>query len=280
MKYCFFLVSFSLILSSCFRPYINTEKEIKKHYDSLSFRPSYKIIKSADTTLFVATFGADTSQAILFIHGAPGRWDGWARQIDDTSFHSKFQLLVPDRPGYGKSFVKRKHRRVELEKQEAILMKVLALNKSNKKAILVTRSYGSPIGAYMAYKHPEKFEKILMIAPAMDPGAEKFFNFSKYGKWKLVRMILPSGLNTATDEKYAHVAELKSIEYIWSKLQIPVTVMYGGKDWIVSPENFTFAKKNMGEGPTRKYVFIPEAGHRISISHPKLVKIEILGKSN
>jgi pimeloyl-ACP methyl ester carboxylesterase len=269
-----------LILSSCFRRYIHTEKEIKKHYDTLSFRPMYKTLKAADTTLFVATFGTDTSQAILFIHGAPGRWDGWAKQIDDTSYHSKYQLLVPDRPGYGKSYVKRKYRRVDIEKQEALLMKVLDLNKSNKKVILVTRSYGSPIGAYMAFKHPEKFEKILMLAPAIDPAAEKFFNFSKYGKWRIVRMLLPKGLNTATDEKYAHVKELKKIEPIWAKLQVPIIVMYGGKDWVVSPENFEYAKKSIGEGPRKKYIFIPDAGHRINISHPNLVKEVILEKSN
>ncbi len=286
-KYSFFIVMHKLILyvwillglSSCFRHYIYTEKEIKQHYDTLGFKPTYKTLKIADTTLFYASFGQDTSQALLFIHGAPGRWDGWGKQTDDTSLHDKFHLLVPDRPGYGKSFVKKKYRRVELNKQVELLMKVVAENKSNKKAILVGRSYGAPIAAYMAYKYPERFEKIIMIAPAVDPKAEKFFKFSKYGKWYLVRKLLPNGLNTATDEKYAHIKELENIEHIWAQLKLNVSVFYGGNDWVLSPENYAYAKKMMGEDKTKKYYFIPEAGHRISISHPELIKKEILEKN-
>ncbi len=278
MKKCFGFLAISFILSSCFRPYIFTEKEIREHYDTLGFKPTYKTLKIKDTTLFFASFGRDTLQPMLFIHGAPGRWDGWGRQIDDTSFHSKFHLLVPDRPGYGKSYVKKKYKRVDLNKQTDILIKVLDENKSGKKAILVSRSYGSPIAANMAFRYPDKFEKILMVAPAINPDAEKFFKFSRFGKWFLVRKLLPNGLNTATDEKYAHVAELKKIVPIWSKLDLPVIVFYGGRDWIVSPENFEFAKKMMGENKNKKYYFIPEAGHRISISHPELIKKAILDK--
>jgi pimeloyl-ACP methyl ester carboxylesterase len=275
-----FLFLIPILFSSCLRGYINTEREIKKHFKTLSFKPTYKVIKEPKSQLFVATFGADTLQPIIFIHGAPGRWDGWFKQVDDTSLHTKFQLLVPDRPGYGKSFVKKKYKIVDLEKQVALLEKALELNKSGKKAILVGRSYGAPIGAYMAYKNPEKYQSLIMVAPAMNPNAEKFFKFSKYGKWPLVRVLLPKRLNTATDEKYAHIDDLKSMEHIWENLKLPVTTFYGGKDWVVSPENFEYAKAKMGTDSSKKYVFIPEAGHRISMSHPELIKAEIIRQTH
>jgi pimeloyl-ACP methyl ester carboxylesterase len=111
-----------------------------------------------------------------------------------------------------------------------------------------------------------------MMAPAIDPDAEKFFKFSKYGKWPVLRWFIPNRFVTATDEKYDHIKELRRIEAIWKKITIPTVVMYGGKDWVVSPENFEYAKLKMGTGINKKYIFIPDAGHRISRSHADLLK--------
>ncbi len=273
------LIGFVLLLvfqSSCFKKYIVTEKEIKQHYDTLSFKPNYKIQKGIDYQLYTATFGVDTLQPILFIHGAPGRWEGFRKQLDDVSFHSKYHLLAPDRPGYGFSYYKNKHKKVTIEKQASLLFKTLELNKSDKKAIIVSRSYGAPIGAYMVAQNPDKYEKLIMMAPAIDPESEKFFKFSKYGKWPVLRWFIPNRFVTATDEKYDHVEELRRIEPIWEKIKIPTIVMYGGKDWVVTPENFEYAKRRIGMDSTKKYIFIPEAGHRISRSHAELLKQEIV----
>ncbi|HLO43860.1 MAG TPA: alpha/beta hydrolase [Leadbetterella sp.] len=270
------LLFIGLCLSSCFKKYIVTEKEIRQHYDTLAFKPNYKVQKGADYKLFTASFGVDTLQPILFIHGAPGRWEGFRKQLDDTSFHSKYHLLAPDRPGYGFSYYKKKYRKATIEKQAELLEKTLELNKSDKKPIIVSRSYGAPIGAYMVAQNPERFEKLIMMAPAIDPDAEKFFKFSKYGKWPVLRWIIPNRFVTATDEKYDHIAELRRIEPIWNKISIPTIIMYGGKDWVVTPENFEYAKRKIGIDSTKKYIFIPEAGHRISRSHSELLKQEIM----
>lgn len=264
------VITFSL--SSCFKRYIVTEKEIKKHYDTLAIKPDYKILKGSDFRLYTATFGVDTLQPVIFIHGAPGRWEGFSKQLDDTSFHSRFHLLASDRPGYGFSYFKRKNKKVPIEKQAELIEKSLTLNKSSKKAILVSRSYGSPIAAYIAAKNPEKYEKLIMMAPAIDPDNEKFFKFSKYGKWPVLRWFLPNRFVTAAFEKYDHVEELRRIEPIWSEITIPTVVMYGGRDWVVTPENFEYAKTKLGESENRTYIFIPEAGHRISRSHADLLK--------
>lgn len=272
IKIGFILCLLVLNLSSCFKKYVVTEKEIRKHYDSLSFKPNYEVLKTKNSQTFIATFGNDSLPPILFIHGAPGRWEGFSKQLDDKSYQEKFHLLAPDRPGYGKSYYKKKYKHVTIEKQAEILEKVLALNKSNKKTIIVSRSYGAPIGAFMVAKNPEKYQKLIMMAPAINPDAEKFFKFSKYGKWFFIRWFLPKRFNTATDEKFAHAEDLRSIESIWQKITIPTVVMYGGKDWVVSVENFEFAKKKMGMDSLKQYIFIPEAGHRISRSHSELLK--------
>jgi pimeloyl-ACP methyl ester carboxylesterase len=270
------IIGAGLGLSSCFKKYVVTEKEIRRHYDTLAIKPQYKILKGEKYKLYTATFGADTLQPLIFIHGAPGRWEGWTKQLDDTSYHTKFHLLASDRPGYGFSYHRRKHKKVTIEKQAEIIEKSLALNQSSKKAILVGRSYGAPVAAYMAIQNPDKYAKLIMMAPAIDPDNEKFFKFSKYGKWPVLRWFLPNRFVTAAFEKYDHIEELRRIEPIWEKISIPTVVMYGGNDWVVTRENFEYAKRKMGEGENRKYIFIPEAGHRISRSHSELLKEVIL----
>ena len=149
-----------------------------------SYNALLNVIKNQNITsiiekTFLATFGNDSLPPILFIHGAPGRWEGFSKQLDDKSYQEKFHLLAPDRPGYGKSYYKKKYKHVSIEIQAEILEKVIELNKSSKKAIIVSRSYGAPIGAFMVAKNPEKYQKLIMMAPAINPDAEKFFKFSK-----------------------------------------------------------------------------------------------------
>jgi pimeloyl-ACP methyl ester carboxylesterase len=273
------IIGLGIGLSSCFKKYIVTEKEIRRHYDTLAVKPMYQVIKGNKFKLYTATFGADTLPPLVFIHGAPGRWEGWTKQLDDTTYHSKFHLLASDRPGYGYSHYRRRHKKVTIEKQAEIIQESLALNKSKEKAILIGRSYGAPVAAYMAAENPEKYARLIMVAPAIDPDNEKFFKFSKYGKWPVLRWFLPNRFVTAADEKYDHIEELRRIEPIWDKISIPTVVMYGGNDRIVTKENFEFAKRKLGEGENRKYIFIPEAGHRISRSHSKLLK-EVIMEAN
>ncbi|MGL4629633.1 MAG: alpha/beta fold hydrolase [Leadbetterella sp.] len=256
--------------TSCFRKYINTERELRKHYDTLSFKPKYSKIKGEHLQLYVAAFGSDTLPPIIYIHGAPGRWDGYQKQLDDTSYHKKYFSIGLDRPGYGKSYHKRKHRALSIQKQAEMISLALKLCKSTEKPILVSRSYGCPVAAYMIAKNPDTYKKLILMSPAIDPEAERFFWFSKFGKWWIIRWFLPKRLNTATDEKYAHVKELKKIDSVWAKINIPTTVIYGGRDWVVGKENFEFAKRKLGE--RAKYIYLPDAGHRISRSHSEILK--------
>lgn len=267
-----FLLVTSILTASCFKKYIVTEKEIKVHYDSLSFKPDYKIVEGNRFSIFTANFGSDSLPLVLMLHGAPGRWEGFRKQLDDSTFHSKYHLMAPDRPGYGKSYYKRKYRKTNITKQAELLLEVLKLNKSESKPILIGRSYGAPVAAYMAYKNPEKFSKLILMSPAVNPAAEKFFWFSKYGKWPPIRWIIPKRMKTATDEKVDHVKELCDLEPIWDQIITPTVLMYGGRDWVVSKENFEYVKQRINPQYLKEVIFIPDGGHRISRSHADVLK--------
>lgn len=270
-------VTLSILLGSCFSRWILTESEIKEHYRDRLAKPLYHMVENDSLKLHYVTFGADTAQPVLFIHGAPGAWDGYMNMLDDSSLQHQFHLISVDRPGYGKSQKKPKKRVYTLVEQAQAIIMALKSNHSGKKAIIVGRSYGAPVAAEIAAMYPELVKKVILLSPAIDPDTEKFWWFSKYGKLFLVRWFLPERMNTATDEKYAHVAELKKLKSEWPKIQSDVTVMCGGQDWIVDTTNFSYAKKMLQTNKSARFIFIPDSGHLISSSRPDLVKKEICG---
>jgi pimeloyl-ACP methyl ester carboxylesterase len=254
-----------------------TESEIKEHYRDRLARPLYHMVENDSLKLHYVTFGADTAQPVLFIHGAPGAWDGYLNMLDDSALQHQFHLISVDRPGYGKSQKKPRKKVYSLVEQAQAIVMALKSNHSGKKAIIVGRSYGAPVAAEIAAMYPELVKKVILLSPAIDPDTEKFWWFSKYGKLFLVRWFLPERMNTATDEKYAHVAELRKLKKEWPKIQSDVTVMCGGQDWIVDTTNFSFAKKMLSGNKNARFIFIPESGHLISSSRPDLVKKAICG---
>lgn len=280
-KYFFLLL---LTLTGCFSRYRMTDREIRQHYaqrETAGFgvRPTFHTIENDTAKLFVATTGADTLPPLLLIHGAPGAWYGYLKMVDDTALQRRFHILSVERPGYGHSR-KRGQRTVrEVDRQAGRIALALNLNHSGKPALVMGRSYGAPIALRIATMLPERVGHLVLISSAIDPDKEKFWWFSKFGKSPLVQWMLPRPLNTATDEKYAHIAELRKLLPQWSRLQTPATVLQGGTDWIVDTTNFSFAKR-MLTGKRAEFVFLPQSGHLITSSDPDLIRSLILQKAD
>lgn len=258
-------------LSSCFRSWRKNDRDIREHYANRPVKPTFYTIQNDSLKLFAATTGADTLPPLLLIHGAPGAWYGYMNMVDDSLLQSRFHIIAIDRLGYNHSSLRKKRFVTSIETQAKAAMLALSLNHSKQKAVLLGRSFGAPIAAQMAILNPNAFSQLVMLAPAIDPAKEKFWWFSKPAKWWIVRAWLPRRLNVATFEKFAHANELKKLQPQWSKLQVPTIVVQGGKDWIVDPSNLDFARQQLADKPAH-YIFLPEAGHLISYSHPDLVR--------
>ncbi len=262
-------------LASCFRSWRKNDRDIREHYANRSVKPTFYTIQNDSLKLFVATTGADTLPPLLLIHGAPGAWYGYLNMIDDSLLQSRFHIIAIDRLGYNHSSLRKKRFVTSIETQARAAALALSLNRSRQKGVVLGRSFGAPIAAQMAILQPQHFEKLVMLAPAIDPAKEKFWWFSKPAKWWIVRLWLPHRLNVATFEKFAHAKELEKLSKQWFKLQVPTTVVQGGKDWIVDPSNLDFARQQLAN-KNANFIFLPEAGHLISNSHPDLVRKLVL----
>ncbi len=272
----FVIICFSM--ASCFRGYIITDRDVRLHYLNSHIKPDILTISNDSLSLGIASVGADTLPMLLLIHGAPGsRW-GYMNMLDDPELRKNYHIVSVDRIGYGKSKLKRKHNITSIELQAKSLIPLLALNHSKQKITILGRSYGAPIAATLVSIAPDSFKELIMVSPVIDPEKEKFYWFSKLGKMPMVQWFLPEEFNAATAEKYCHSAELKKILPVWSSLNVPITVIQGGNDWIADPTNIDFAKKHI-KTKKAQFIFLNNAGHMITFTHMNMIKEMLLNKA-
>gem|GEM_PF-3938369 len=213
---------------------------------------------------------------LLLIHGAPGAWYGSRNFLEDSLLQQHYHIIAVDRPGYNKSHFRRKRKAVTSITLQAVgIREALRLNRSHKTGVVVGSSYGAPIAAKLAMLYPQHFHHLEMLAPAIDPDKEKFWWFHPYVRRGPVRWLLPRFINNATDEKFAHVKELRQLLPGWEKIAIPVTVVQGGADNIVDPANLDFARSQLA-GKQASFIFLPDAGHLIRWRNADVVRAILL----
>lgn len=272
----FLLFCLSVLCTGCFRRWVMTDKQINAYYADKPVKPVYFTIGNDSVKMFCATTGADTLPPLILIHGAPGAWHGSRQMLDDSILQRTFQIIAVDRLGYGKSRFHNRRRPVNsIDIQATAIAEVLRLNKSGKTGAIVGSSYGSAIGARLALLHPNRFHQLMMLAPAIDPDQEKFWWFHKYLHSGIFIDLMPRYIRNATAEKFGHQQQLEWMRPQWKNLNLYITVMQGGRDIIIYPANFDFAKKVL---PREKsdFIFLPEGEHLIRRQYPDTVRNYLL----
>ncbi len=269
--FCLAVITFSI--SSCFvlNRYIYTDKELAAHYATKPVKPSYHFIKYLDYNIHYAQVSlSDTLPLLVFLHGAPGAWYGYMNLMDDAELQQHYKMIAIDRPGYGKS----NYGQAELSTTlQGLALKAVieACNTSKKPVTLLGRSYGAPIAAKYALYEPQNIRQLIMVSPVIDPQKEKFYWFSPIGKWKVVQWFLPSVLNVATKEKYAHPKEMQKMEREWKNILVPTVVLTGENDWIADTSNLSYAKKHIVNAPVQ-FIKLKNTGHLITYEQPQVIK--------
>jgi pimeloyl-ACP methyl ester carboxylesterase len=266
------LLVISCCCTGCFRRFVQTDKQLKTYFKDKPVQPTYFTIQNDSVRLYCATAGADSLPPLLVIHGAPGAWYGSRNLLVDTLITQRFHVIAVDRPGYNKSKFREKKKAVtSIALQSTAIYEAMRLNRSNKKGVVMGSSYGGPIAARVAINHPESFYHVIMLAAAIDPEHEKFWWFNKWVHHGPLKWMLPRFFRTATDEKYAHISELRQMLPVWSRLTVPVTAVQGDADNTVMPINLEFARKVL-QGQQAQFIVVPGGGHLIRFQHPELVR--------
>lgn len=264
----FLILSCVLSCVGCYRRFTMSNKELKTYYKSHQPEPTYHQIDTLGHTVFYAHSGKNDLPLILFLHGAPGRWYGYINYLSDSVLLKNFQMISVDRPGYGYSS---KGGAVTTIANQAALIQPIINQYSHVPIIVVGRSYGGPIASYIAAFNKTKIKALLLISNAADPKLEKFWWFSKAVQSKVGKLLFRQAIDVSSDEKFAHRQELEKMKPVWAEITQPSTILQGGNDFIIYPENGKYTDSVLVYSP-HQYIYLPENGHLISNEQPGLVK--------
>lgn len=261
-------VASALTLASCSAPTARIEPmiaEFKRRY------PERVIVHQGPHRKIGAAWSGDIAKRpVLFVHGSPGSWEGWAEFLLDDALARRFHLIAIDRPGFGASDGGRAEPSLRLQAEDALA--VLSLNKSALSPILVGHSYGGAVIAEAATQSSPKIAGLVFVASSVDPSMEDTKWYQVVASWWPFRSVIPTDLRVCNEEIMALESELRALSEKWSAIHAQVATVQGDADPLVPAGNQDFITVRIR--PERLVLRIREPGmnHFVPWEHPELVR--------
>ncbi|MFN7963575.1 MAG: alpha/beta fold hydrolase [Thermoanaerobaculia bacterium] len=213
--------------------------------------------------------GSSTGPCVIFIHGSPGSWRAFGHFLRDPELAARARLIAFDRPGYGLSG--RGQAEPSLERQAAVVGRLLELEPAERPVILVGHSLGGPIATEAAVDFPARISALLLIAPSIDPDHERLRWFNRLARTRLAIALLPLDFITSNREILPLHGELVKLKARLEELATRVVLIQGRRDHLVSPANADFAERTFTHAQL-KVERLAKAGHLIPFTQPEVVK--------
>lgn len=196
--------------------------------------------KVGERTLFTIYCGDTASTtALLFLHGSPGSWDASSIYLNDRRLQ-KYLLLAPDRPGYGESDLG-----VSLPslQAQAIMIHKLMDHWPGKQFLLIGHSYGCSLAQQLAFDYPDQVAAVVHVAPPLDPELEFGIGWRRFFNQWIFQVLTPEAFLVCNQELITLKADLELLLPRWPSLRVPVYLIQGMKDNLVSPKELDFFQK-------------------------------------
>lgn len=246
----------------------NFESHVYNSNDSLPLH----FISIGDTEKFE---GHDVP-GILFVHGSPGSWEGWAEYLYDPILQSKAFMVAVDRPGYAKSDKGVSGASLKMQ-SDAIMSAMKDSFPAIKQWIIVGHSYGGPVSLRIAADYPNNMKSALLLAPAISPSLIRIRFYNRLANVPIIYSVIPTPLKRSNDEMYLLSNETVLLQTALKNIQTPVTVIQGERDGIVNPVNATYAEEEL-VNTTVKTILLPKRGHFLPWEEFELIKETLLKK--
>jgi uncharacterized protein len=248
---------------------------VYQYFEQKKLHPTIQYYTAQGRQIRYLEIGDDSLPTVLWIHGAPSSLSVHQANLSDSLLLTKCHMIAVDRPGYGYSGLGKSE--VSIARQARMIQPLLdSLKRRTRPIIVAGFSFGGPIASKLVMDNPDLVDGLLLGAPAIAPGQEKIFKISYITKNWLTRWIFPRMLRVASDEKFAHEAELKKLLPDWGKIKIPVIYLQGMNDSVVYTSNATFAREKLINAKSLEIIMIPNQTHFLSVPQKDLIKAKLL----
>jgi pimeloyl-ACP methyl ester carboxylesterase len=234
-------------------------------YHSFSHRVSGESIHGVHT-------GKACAPGVLFIHGAPGGWEGWGEYLGDKALNESAFLMAMDRPGYGESHQGKWQ--PSLKKQSRAIIES-ALQEHAGPFIVVGHSFGGPIALQLAIDYPKQVSQLIILAGSVDPDLEETKWMQYIADSPLFQWLVPSALDVANQEILPLRGELKNQHPYLASIHAPALVIQGEDDELVPPANADYIQTQLHNSKL-SIIRLKNQGHFLPWQQYELVKSEIL----
>lgn len=260
----FFLV---LFLISCANPLKTIQPDIdlflKKYPRNFGF------VETDHRRVHYAWSGDPAKRPLVFVHGSPGSWQGWAKFLTNDNLQKNFYLIAVDRLGYGESG--KGVTEPALERQAQAVLDALSKSRSQRKSILIGHSFGGPVIAKSAMMNSNQISGLVFVAGSVSADLEKMKWFQYPATWWPLKLLIPTDLRVCNEEIFSLKNELLKMSGEWSKIDLKIIVLQGTKDQLVPVGNADFLQNHLPKKSLLSLQKIPNQGHFIPWERPDLI---------
>jgi pimeloyl-ACP methyl ester carboxylesterase len=241
-----------------------TSKETHVFFDTIHLAYESKTITVGKHHLHYIETGNPDKPTLFFVHGSPGSWDAFKSYLTDSLLLSKYRMIAVDRPGFGYSDFGAAE---DLDTQSDLLLKVIAQTDNKQPVTLVGHSLGGPLIVRMAVEKPQRFDRLVVLAGAVDPSAETQELWRRPLMFKPIRYLIPGALRPSNDELWWLKGDLQRMKPKLKNITSKVTIVHGNKDPLVPYSNVAFMKDAFVNAKMIDIVTIENANHFIPWEH-------------
>lgn len=248
-----------------------------------------------------------SGQAVVMVHGNAGSIEDFEFGTIET-LASNYRVIAVERPGHGKTD-RPNGKTVDVEYQARLLHQVLS-SLSVARPVLIGHSWGAALALSYALQYPTEVSALILVAPAAypDAGESRFLEAMNkppvvgdvplmLGRSFVGRKILKAALRRAffpqplpekyfqsvaslwlgrkqlkayLDDESSLNASLRKFSKRYAEISIPVVILTGDHDQIVSPiENAYRLKDSI---TSAQLIELKDTGHEIPQTHPESIK--------
>lgn len=238
---------------------------------------------------------AGSTQAVLLLHGQPGSAHDWNRVV--AALGPEVEAIAIDRPGWDG-----RQAPSDLEGNANAALDALQAHGLDR-AIVVGHSLGAAVAAWLAIEHPERVERLVLAAPAVNrqslgwldsvlaaPVAGSVASVAALSSAGLAlaaaplrrriadllgldesyldtsskRLLTPAAWRAFVSEQRMLVRELPELEQRLPEIAVPTVVAWGSHDRVISA---SAVRALTDELPEARLVVFERAGHLLPQRH-------------
>ena len=241
-------------------------------YDNPKIQAQY--LRNNEFQLHFRSFGTAKQAVAVWIHGTPGGWSDIGRLFAHPTFNAEVKLVSIDRPGWGQSQkIDQPQLITDFDQISTYIGPLLAELKQahpDVPLILVGHSWGGSLVPALAADYPNLVDAVMVLAGGLDPKLTQPRWYNKLARRWPVNRIIGDRLRAANVEVYTLAPQLAARVDELRMLPMPVLVIQGDKDKLVSPRNADFAEAHFHPQRSR-VVRLKGQGHLLQIERSELI---------